>query len=375
MTSRPCPKLRDFWCAVSLSSVLTMVAPSAMAQPPALAGAKRPNLRVLQALPEGQLFLLMNLVADSLGVRCDYCHVQESPDLAKTPSNVGGWVWDRDDKPQKRTARDMMRMVIALNAGSFKGESRITCYTCHRGAPRPARTPPLPPAPAGGGTTPAAPAWPSADRVWTNYVDAVGGADGAARGTGTVITGWDDRPEGRYGKVEIIVSGTDRYRITLTTPNSTISQGLDGDVAWTSTNDAVQRLSGEDIARLRRIAARYRAVKERPAALQIVGLDRFADRDVYVATARVDPITTVTLYFDVVTGLLRREMTTTETMLLPLQEQVEYDDYRDVAGVKLPFRVQTSDGASYDTVTRTFLQIRRNAQIDDAVFRPPSGPR
>jgi hypothetical protein len=29
------------------------------------------------------------------------------------------------------------------------------------------------------------------------------------------------------------------------------------------------------------------------------------------------------LYFDVVTGLLRREVTTTETMLLPLQEQVE----------------------------------------------------
>ena len=246
------------WCGLSIVIATAAAAPTAAAQQPGSAGATRPSLRVLQALPESQLFILMNVLSDSLGVRCDYCHVQATPDLTRTPWNVGGWVWDRDDKPQKRTARDMMRMVIALNAGSFKGESRITCYTCHRGAPRPARTPPLPPAPAGGGTTPAAPAWPSADRVWTNYVDAVGGADGAARGTGTVITGWDDRPEGRYGKVEIIVSGTDRYRITLTTPNSTISQGLDGDVAWTSTNDAVQRLSGEDIARLRRIAARYR---------------------------------------------------------------------------------------------------------------------
>jgi hypothetical protein len=307
-----------------------------------------------------------------LGVRCDYCHVQTSPDVAKTPSNVGGWAFDKDDKPQKRTAREMMRMVIALNAASFHGESRVTCYTCHRGAPQPARTPALPP-PAGGGTTPAPPALPSADVVWTRYVSAVGAFDAAARATGTVISGWDERPEGRYGKVEIVVSGAERYRITLSTPIGTTSQALDGDTAWTSTNDRVQRLSGEDVARMRRIAMRYRAVKERPAGLQVVAVERSGEHDVYVATARLDPVTTVTLHFDVVTGLLRREMTTTETLLLPLQEQVEYDDYRDVDGVKLPFRVQTSDGAAYDTVTRTFLRIRRNVPVDDALFRPPSG--
>jgi hypothetical protein len=353
--------------------LLMVLTSSAMAQQP-LAGAKRPNLRVLQALPEAQLFPLMNLVADSLGVRCDYCHVQATPDLTKTPANVGGWVWDSDDKPQKRTAREMMRMVVALNAGSFKGESRVTCYTCHRGSPKPERTPPLPPPPADGGLTPAPPALPPADRVWKTYVDAVGGG-APTPGTGTVMSGWDDRPEGRYGKVEIVVSGSDRYRINLSTANGTISQGLDGDAAWASTNDVVQRLSGGDVARMRRIAMRYRPVKERPAGFEIVGLDRLGDRTVYVARARVDPLTTVMLYFDVVTGLLRREVTTTETMLLPLQDQIEYDDYRDVSGVKLPFRVQTSDGAPYDTVTRTFLQIRHNVPVDALVFRPPSGPR
>jgi hypothetical protein len=68
-------------------------------------------------------------------------------------------------------------------------------------------------------------------------------------------------------------------------------------------------------------------------------------------------------------------VTTTETMLLPLLDQVDYDDYRDVNGVQMPFRMQTSDGAPYDTVTRTFVQIRRNVAIDEALFRPPSGPR
>ncbi len=362
------------WCVLSIVIAAAVAAPNVAAQQPASAGAKRPKLEVLQALPESQLFLMMNLLADSLGVRCDYCHVQASPDLTKTPSNVGGWVWDSDDKPQKRRAREMMRMMIDLNKASFKGESRITCYTCHRGAPVPGRTPPLPPS-AGSATTQVAAPLPSADRVWTSYVNAVGRDSGTAPGSGTIISGWDDRSEGRYGKVEIVVAGANRYRSTLSTPDGTLSHGLDGEIGWIANNDRVQRFSGADLVRLQRIAARYRPLKERPPDLKIVGLERVGDRDAYVATAKIDPITTWTFYFDVVTGLLRREVTTTETMLLPLQDQVDYEDHRDVNGVQMPFRMRTSDGASYDTVTRTFVQIRRNVVIDEALFRPPSGPR
>ena len=67
-------------CAMAIVVVAAIVPQRAAAQPGS-AGAARPNLKVLQALPESQLFSLMNLVADSLGVRCDYCHVQATPDL------------------------------------------------------------------------------------------------------------------------------------------------------------------------------------------------------------------------------------------------------------------------------------------------------
>ena len=362
-------------CYVASIVVAAALAPeTAAAQQPGSAGATRPNLHVLQALPEAQLFPLMNLLADSLGVRCDYCHVQEKPDFTKSPSNVGGWVWASDGKPQKQIAREMMRMVIDLNADRFRGDARVTCYTCHRGATQPSRLPPLPPPAAGGASTPAATALPSADRVWTSYVNAVGPVGNQPRGTGTIISGWDDRPEGRYGKVEIVLSGADRYRATVTTPTAITSQAFDGDVAWVATSDRVQRLAGDDIARLRRIAMRYRPVKDRPANLRVVGVERVADHDVYVASAKTSAITTLTLYFDVVTGLIRREVTTTETLLLPLQEQVDYDDYRAVDGVQLPFHVRTSEGAPYGDVTRTFLQIRSNVPVDDALFRPPGLP-
>jgi hypothetical protein len=41
-------------------------------------------------------------------------------------------------------------------------------------------------------------------------------------------------------------------------------------------------------------------------------------------------------FFDVATGLLLRERTTTETALVPLQEQIDYDEYRRVDGVAFP---------------------------------------
>jgi hypothetical protein len=364
-----------FWCAAPSVVAAVLAASNAAAQQPGSSGATRPNLRVLQSLPESQLFPLMNLLADSLGVRCDYCHVQVAPDLTKTPANVGGWVWDRDDKPAKRRAREMMQMVVDLNASRFGGQPRVSCYTCHRGAAAPSRLPPLPPR---GDYTPTQPpsSLPSADRVWTNYLNAVGRAGVTPPDAAIIFRGWDDRSEGRFGKFEVALAGADRYHATLTTADGTATQGLNGDVAWvTAANGRVQRLSAADVARVRRIAMRYRAVKERPDNLQVVGIEHVDDRDVYVATASIDAVTTETMYFDVVTGLLRRDVITSETLLLPLQEQVDYDDYRDVNGVRMPFRIRSSDGAPYDNVTRTLTAIQRGVAIDVERFRPPADAR
>jgi hypothetical protein len=356
--------------------ILLLVFPAAAAaQQPGSAGEKRPKLEVLQSLPEAQLFPLMNLVATSLGVRCDYCHVQANPDLSRTPSNVGGWVWDRDDKLPKRRAREMMKMVVELNASRFRGEAKVTCYTCHRGDTQPLRLPSLPPPHPGSSRTPSATPLPSVDRVWAAYVAAVGGSVAETPGTGMVIRGWDDRPEGRYGKFEVTVAGADRYRITLAGPELTLTQGLFGEVAWGVSNNAVQLLSPADVARMRRIATRYRPVKPQPPNARLVGVERVDDRDAYVLQGKPDSVTTHRMYFDVITGLLRREITTTETLLVPLEEQVDYDDYRDVGGVQLPFRVRTSDGAPYSTTTRIIMEIRRNVPVADSLFRAPSTTR
>src|SRR5262249_47783216 len=94
----------------------------------------RKNIQVLKGLPDSQLFLLMNFVGDSLGVHCDYCHVK-GPKNPQTGEDT--WLWEKDDKREKLTGREMMRMVLDLNHNVFKREATVTCYTCHRGSPRP----------------------------------------------------------------------------------------------------------------------------------------------------------------------------------------------------------------------------------------------
>ena len=87
------------------------------------------NIRVLQGLPAEQLLPAMKFIASSLGVECTYCHVEKE--------------FDKDTKHAKETARGMMRMVSELNKDNFDGRREVTCFSCHRGQPKPESVPVL----------------------------------------------------------------------------------------------------------------------------------------------------------------------------------------------------------------------------------------
>ncbi len=105
------------------------------------------NLQVLpKDIPRDELgrVMLDNLHGLGLprleGRGCLYCHVGDLEQPRAT------WDWASDAKPEKQTARLMMRMVEDIN-GKYLGsleqrldaESRVTCATCHAGRtdPRP----------------------------------------------------------------------------------------------------------------------------------------------------------------------------------------------------------------------------------------------
>jgi hypothetical protein len=84
------------------------------------------NVQVLKDVPADQFQLVMQYVAASLGVQCNYCHVMND--------NAS------DDKETKKTARKMMQMVSDLNTQFFGGTSKVSCASCHNGHPKPSKT-------------------------------------------------------------------------------------------------------------------------------------------------------------------------------------------------------------------------------------------
>src|ERR1700678_2099865 len=78
------------------------------------------NIQVLKGIPADQLIPAMQFITASLGVECEFCHVQGA--------------FEKDDKKPKETARKMIAMMFAINKDNFAGHREVTCYSCHRGS-------------------------------------------------------------------------------------------------------------------------------------------------------------------------------------------------------------------------------------------------
>lgn len=122
--------------AVATLTCAALIASSAEAQwPPE-------RLKNLKILPSDiQIRALVDTMAGftrALGVRCTYCHIgKESDGLDK-------YDFVSDDKAEKVKAREMLRMVTAINQEHLsklaaRREPRIvvTCATCHHGIAEP----------------------------------------------------------------------------------------------------------------------------------------------------------------------------------------------------------------------------------------------
>lgn len=116
-----------------VTSMLFLLLP-VCAQPPQDAPRKQAepapprNLKILKA---DDLRPTMRIFASSLGVHCDFCHVQGD--------------FSSDENPKKATARMMLTLAHDVNATFPDGKTHVTCYTCHRGNAKPETEPPATP--------------------------------------------------------------------------------------------------------------------------------------------------------------------------------------------------------------------------------------
>ena len=370
--------------AVSLSS-LGIATP---AQTPAAPAAKQEktlgetgkNIQVLKSLPESQLGTVMQYIATSMGRRCDFCHV-----------NKGGnnWAWELDDKAEKQMGRTMMKMVLSINKDNFRGNTQVGCYTCHRGRnqpnsipafPLPTRLPgsqPAPSPPAAGQPTPApTPAPLTADQIVAKYIEAIGGQAAIDKMKTRLVKGTFAGFNGVAMPFEADLSAPDKFHISVTSPQGTQERGFDGQMGWEKGPRGVLELGNPILDQMKSMFSSYRNIKLKDefASFRLGGKDKIGDRDVLIVSARAADNHRERLFFDAETGLLLRRISFTETMIGVIPEQIDFEDYRDVDGVKLPFTVKVSSVEPGLVSTRKYSEIKLNVPVDDSKFKMPPAP-
>ena len=338
----------------------SVIAISAQQQQPApqTAGQRYKNLQIFKDIPAVQLEPTMAFIAGSLGVRCNYCHVPGQ--------------FEKDEKPTKLAARRMIRMVFDLNKGTFNGQGAVSCFTCHRGKPTPVSVPVVGQNLwAAGSPTPTPEPLPSVKQILDRYVQALGGADALQKITSRTAKGSRIGADGVLVPEEVLQKAPDKLLTVTSYPNIVFSNGVNGNVVWGhSSREGATPLPDQLVVQLKRDAVFYKELKtqELYSTLTVLGRAPVRDADAFVIQAKPSDGPVEKLFFDVKTGLLVRRYTESDTPLGKLPLQLDYEDYREVDGIKQPFLIHWSmPGRIWG---RKIDEIKQNIPLDDGKFNP-----
>ena len=341
---------------------------SAPAQTPAAAAKPKmtqeqfKNIQVLKDLPADQLIPAMQFISTSLGVECEYCHVQGA--------------FDKDDKKTKKTAREMITMMMAINKENFEGHREVTCFTCHRGANDPVGTPIIsdaPPKPEAENAAAAAKPLPTADAILDKYLQAVGGREAIEKITSRVEKASLTVPGAPEVPIDILAKAPDKRISIMHMREGDSVTAFDGHQGWLSNpGRPVRRMSEQDnyIAKLDADLHFAADVKQLFSSFQVSESEKIGDREVYLVVGKSEDKPPVRLYFDAESGLLLRMIRYTETPLGRNPSQVDFADYRATDGVKIPYRWTLARPGQRFTIQVT--EVKQNVPVDDAQFATPA---
>ena len=337
------------------------------------------NVQVMKGIPVNQFMDTMGFFSAALGSNCTGCHVAESlQDQAKFAEDV----------PRKRRARQMITMVNNFNKEGFGGRRALTCWTCHRGVQIPETIPSLtaqytiaPEDPNAIEIAPDGPKEPTAVQVLDKYLQAVGGAQKAATLTSYIAKGTVEGFDTYHVPVpaELYAKAPNQRTLIWHTQNGDASTVFDGKAGWIANISNPVRLipvmAGGELdgakldADLDFPANIKNALKDWKIGFPMTAID---DKPVNEIQGTGAGGTRVKLFFDAESGLLVRTLRYEDTVIGAVPIQVDYADYRDVAGVKIPHNlvVTWTDGQS----KILFKEFQANVPIEAARFAKPAAP-
>jgi hypothetical protein len=336
---------------------------------------KNVSTSTLKELSVDDFIGAMGVMTDALGLDCADCHPNAGSDQVD-------WVFDT---ARKKTARRMVEMVNNLNKEFFGGAQRVTCWTCHHGRVIPATSIALNAvyeAPNGefDDRVVRDPEQPAGAEIVDKFVAAVGGpqkwagirnyvASGASIGFGGF---------GGDGQFEIFANSPNQRTVRIQFPQHRdrgVSMWVyNGTTGWVNTPRAL--LENYDLIGGELDGARLEAVLAFPANIKGAmnnwrqGFRRVIDDQEYLVIQGDGPRGSMgTFYFDPKTFLLKRLVRYNPSPVGNVSVQIDYSDWRDVNGVKLPFQYDFFwlDGK----YTAKIKDYKFNTTIDPTIFQRP----
>jgi photosynthetic reaction center cytochrome c subunit len=362
-----------------LTAIWLMGLPLAAQDKPQLAEEAFKNIQVLRGISVDDFLGTMGIMSAAVGFDCSECHTNAGTDRVDWAS----------DTPKKITSRRMVRMVTAINKDNFGGRQMVTCWSCHRGRDRPAVTPTMDIV---YGTPPLemddilvqAQGQPPASEVLDKYIQAVGGAQRLAGLTSFIAkakaTGFGGFGGG--GQVQVYAKAPDQRSVFIEFPDA-LERGdsirsYNGSAGWIKTPLAVltdYALSGSELdgARLDAQLSFPGQIKQVLTNLKVSLPESINEREAVVVQGTGPRGLLATLYFDKESGLLLRMLRYGRSPIGRIPTQVDYSDYRDVNGIKFPFKWTFTWLDGRDTFELTDVQL--NVPIDAAKFGRPVGKK
>jgi photosynthetic reaction center cytochrome c subunit len=392
-------KLRARTLTATAIAVAALIGVRSMAgqaqEKPAMAEEVFKNVQALKGITVDDFLETMGIMTAALQFDCSDCHVGAGTDKVDWAA----------DTPRKRMARNMVNMVATINKNNFGGRQMVTCWTCHRNRDKPLTTPVMSviygmPPYEPDDVIVQAPGLPSPESILEKYIQASGGAQRLAgltsfvgKGTSVGFGGF-----GGGGDVEIVAKAPDK-RATIILFKQETGRGdqirtYDGRTGWLRTPLNVLgefQLMGGDLdgarfdaqlsfpGQIKQILTNLKtgpptSITDLPAPASQASLQKDVTSD---QTHVVDVVQgtgprglLVTLYFDKQSGLLLRELRYSNSPIGRVPTQIDFADYRDVSGIKFPFRITYAWLDGRDSIVLN--DIRTNVPVDEAKFGKPA---
>jgi Photosynthetic reaction centre cytochrome C subunit. len=336
------------------------------------AHAEQKNVQMLTNLSDWQLGQAMDNFTVSLGVHCDFCHVRNGETKA--------WDFPNDAKQEKKSAREMIRMVLDLNEKSFHGHTVVGCYTCHLGKERPSLMValPAPPIPPSKPDTEEADrkTYPAANDLVAKYVTAIGGDAAVKKLATATMTAKATRTNaaGQSMPMEVYRSGSNVMMRGTPAEGPATAQMYGAEGGWMTgrPGQGIRTLTAADAAQGMASTHAYDPfVGPLPEKARVFGKETIDGHETWTAGGAIDEHSRQRIWFDATTGLVLRRLVSTDSPVGRIPTQTDYDDYRDAGGVKVPFTVRVSSVNGGQSSTRKYTSIELGGTVDEKVFAAP----